>query len=192
MACLFFPTTIVSSDDNPSPSAKKNAKFMSEVKKALHYVFSLKGVKDTLSTYMLLMACTACHELGHAIAGKIAFGSPIEITLGSRIHSSKSYLKFGGIELGGFDPVKGEANIILPTIHEEHSLKYAATIFAGPLLGHISELSCLYYLLKNSSNDIAKLTFISSLMNDLLPGSPTSDGAQLLNIFKTRMKRLNA
>lgn len=135
------------------------------LKQSGKYLFSTAGAKDLALAYCLGMGLTAIHELGHAVMAKIFYGSPINLVLGtmSRDHT-KTYLKIGGIALGGFNPATGHATYFIP-LNEYHPLKNAAISAAGPICGALSSLVAYLLLRKYKELYITKAAALYGLFN---------------------------
>jgi hypothetical protein len=135
----------------------------SYITKAGGYLLSSNGAKDLALAYCLGMGLTAIHELGHAIASKILYGTPIQLVLGATPRSNHpSYVQIGGITLGGFDPATGYATFRL---NNALPLKNAAIYAAGPIFGALSSLGAYVLLSKYDGLYIAKAASLFGLFN---------------------------
>lgn len=128
---------------------------------------------DVAAAYCLCMGITLMHELGHAVVAKIAYGSPIDITLGTtEATNDKIFAQICGIKIKGFNPLGGISLFpkdLTPAYKMQHPLKEATMTVAGPLSGAISSYTALKLIQKYCPNFIfSKAAAYMGLFNDTL------------------------
>ena len=137
-------------------------------KNAFNHVFSLKGLKDMGAAYALGMAITTIHELGHGLAAKYFYGSPLDITIGTDPDSNPlSSMQIGGIRLGGLNPATGYSKRQIPA--DATPLSKGLVSLAGPVCGTIASIAAYKLLTKYAPKlYIARFVSLFGLYNHTL------------------------
>lgn len=134
------------------------------LKSSSRYLLSVAGAKDIAGAYLLGMGITNLHELAHAVAGKLCYGTPINLTIGATPAKASDYMHIGGITLGGFNPATGFASIRMG----DNPLKNAAIFIAGPLCGALCSYAAYRLLSNNPGNYLSKAVALYGLFNHTL------------------------
>ena len=116
------------------------------------YLFSKNGIKDLCAAYLTGMGITTLHEVGHALADKYFYGSPLDITIGANYKSKKRpFITVGPFKLGGFSPLSGYSSFsynFQDGIPDNFPKTFAITSLAGPVFGFVASLGVFALLMK--------------------------------------------
>ena len=147
--------------------------------------------------YVVIEGDTVAHELGHALAGKALWGSPIDITIGAEASekiTNAPIFTLGGIKFQSFALRGGYTNLTY-TEPRSAASKLAVTA-AGPLAG-FAFYTCMFMGFNKIYHQRARLLFsltasaLGSLAPSLYPSSETSDGAKIYKIYLENFKKRN-
>jgi len=126
---------------------------------------------DIATAVCLSMGLTLMHELGHAVTAKIAYGAPIDITLGTTEPNNGTILaQIGGLKIKGLNPWGGNtlSTDLSPAFRMQNPLKESAIMIAGPLSGALSSYTALKFIQKYCPKEFIFSKAIASiwLLND--------------------------
>ena len=160
------------------------------VQNAAKHLLSWDGVKDISTAYLLGMILTAMHELGHAMASKLLYGTPLNVVIGASSRSGHRipFFSVGGIAVAGFNPATGYAKTY---DHGAHPFYGIAILLAGPISGALASAAA-YVMLKKYVKKFYMTKFVSlyGLFNHIIGRAglaglwiPRSDLARVYNII---------
>lgn len=119
-------------------------------------------ITDLSVAYCLAMGTTLAHELGHALTGKLFWGTPLDITIGS-YNETYHIASLGGIGLGGFNPLYGKT---MHTINGDVAIyAYAIMLAAGPVCGACFNMLAIKLINKLRFKPVSLTTNIWSFVN---------------------------
>jgi hypothetical protein len=130
-------------DSAKSKIGQATASVKDGVRRFVGHVFSWDGMKDIGASYLLCMALTTIHELGHAMASKVFYDTPLDITIGS--YNKKPLFTVGGMALVGLNPLMGYTRIDYDMDHPYYDI---AIYLAGPLCGALASAAAYTLLQK--------------------------------------------
>lgn len=160
-----------------------------EKKELCDEIFSKKMILEIAQEYAHTAFATLCHECGHAFAGKILNGDPINIHLGSTDIQRRSLASIGPVTINGINSMEGYAELTIPykTINKRQTIdrkKYGIMLAAGGIAGligsalfktgvHLASSSPSKGSLKNAllTCDLADLCQLQNLLLPLAKGT---------------------
>lgn len=131
------------------------AKPIQVAKNLFTYITSAHGIKAISAAYVLQIILNLMHEVGHATAGKLLYGAPFDITLGSHQETEKNIIKVGWLKINSFNPCKAFAYI---ESNNRHPLKEMTISLAGPVFGATSSVIAYLALKKYNSDSVLSLS----------------------------------